>query len=260
MSKVPTVRLGRTELSVSKLGFGTFDFGVSSLGISPEEGGRILRKSHELGVSYWDTSDDYGSHQHVAAGLKRVERNQVVVSTKTSAKTGDEAIKSLHYSLKELGTEYVDIFLLHEVKSDWLKGSREVLKELEHERKTGHLKAIGLSTHSVNVVKEASQFEALDVIMTICCKADQSVISKYHEHIPLEDGSIEEMMEAAKLAHKSGKGIIAMKVLGTSAQPLIADYQSSIGSVARLDFVDALIIGMRSLDQVRKNVRAILTY
>jgi aryl-alcohol dehydrogenase-like predicted oxidoreductase len=258
MRKVPKAKLGDTGLSVSKLGFGTYEFGVASFGINPEEGGRILTESHDLGVSLWDTSDDYGSHPHVAAGLRLVERDDVVVSTKTSARTRSQATKSLRNSLKELGTEYVDVFLLHEVKTDWLKGSREVIRELEHEKKAGHLKAIGLSTHSVNVVKEASRFEALDVIMTICCKADQSMISKYPDHIPLEDGSIEEMIEATRSAHKSGKAVIAMKVLGTSAPPLIADYRSAIESVARLDFVDAMIIGMRNLDQVKKNVRVIL--
>ena len=258
MLKVPMVNLGGTGLKVSKLGFGTFDFGVSSLNISPEEGGRILVESYKLGVNFWDTSEDYGSHPHVASALKRVPRKDVVISTKTNAKSGEEAKKSLKSSLKELKTDYVDIFLLHLVKSDWIDGCHQVLKELNDLKTTGIVKAIGLSTHSVTVVREASKFEELDVLMTICCKADQAMVSKFRDRIPIENGSIEEMFHAIKLAHSSGRGVIAIKILGTSAPPLVRNYQSSIKSIAQLDFVDTMVIGMRSLDEVKKNAKVIL--
>jgi aryl-alcohol dehydrogenase-like predicted oxidoreductase len=184
------VNLGSTGLKVSKLGFGTFDFGVPSLNISPEEGARILVESYKLGVNFWDTSDDYGSHPHVASALKNAPRKDIVISTKTYAKSGLEAKKSLENSLKELDTDYVDIFLLHYVKYNWIKDCHRVLKELEELKTTGVVKAIGLSTHSVAVAKEAAGFEELDVIMAICCKADQSLINRFREHIPLEDGSM----------------------------------------------------------------------
>jgi predicted aldo/keto reductase-like oxidoreductase len=257
--RVGRVNLGITGLKVSRLGFGTFDFGVPSLHITPREGGRILKESHNLGVTYWDTSDDYGSHAHIAAALRLVPRGEVVISTKTSAKTDEQAGKSLESSLGELGTDYVDIFLLHLVKSDWVQDCRRLLKKLSNIKTTGAVKAIGLSTHSVRVVMEASTFEEVDVIMTICCGAGQDVIGRFPDHIPLEDGSIQEMLDAVRLAHDSGKGVIGMKVLGTSAAPLVANYQSSIRSVARLGFVDTMVIGMRNLDQVRKNVRVILS-
>jgi len=262
MRMFSVVNLGNTGLKVSKLGFGTVDFG-NPLNLSPDEGGRILMESYRLGVNFWDTSDDYDSHPHVASALKLVPRREVVVSTKTSAKSGEEAGKSLKSSLKELNTGYIDIFLLHYVKSNWINGCRRVLKELNEIKTTGIVKAIGLSTHSVTVVRAVSQFEEVDVIMAICCRASQAMISKFHDYIPLEDGSIKEMFQALKLAHKSGKGIVAMKVLGggvSSAAPLLGEnYQSSIRSIAQLDFVDSVVIGMRNLDEVKKNVKAIST-
>jgi len=258
MLKVPLVNLGSTKLKVSKLGFGTWAY-QDALNISPEEGGRVLAESFRLGVNYWDTSDDYGSHPHVASALKLVPRKEVVISTKTFAETGKEARKSLKNSLKELGTDYIDIFLLHFVKFDWIDGCHRVLKELNDMKKTGAVKAIGLSTHSVAVVKEASRFQELDVIMAICCNADQTTINEFQEYIPLEDGSIKEMFHAVKLVHDNGKGVIAMKVLGGSAPPFVKNYQSSIKSIAQLDFIDTMVIGMKSLSEVKKNVKAVLS-
>jgi len=251
------VNLGSIGLKVSKLGFGTFDFGVPSLNISPEKGGRILIESHKLGVNFWDTSDDYGSHPHVASALKHLPRKKVVISTKTYAKSFGEAKDSLESSLEELDTNYIDVFLLHYVKHGEVKKCRQALKELNDIKTTGTVKAIGLSTHSVAVVRKASQFEELDVIMTICCKADQTFINKFPRYIPIEDGSIDELFHAIKLAHDNGKGVFAMKVLGNGAPPLVKYYQSAIKAIAQLDFVDAMIIGMRSLDEVKKNVKVI---
>lgn len=261
MLKVPVVNLGGTGLKVSKLGFGTFDFGVPSRNVSPEEGGRVLVESYKLGVNFWDTSDDYGSHPHVASALRNVPRNKVVVSTKTSAEGSEEAEESLKNSLRELDTDYVDIFLLHFVKYDWICDCRQVLRELNDVKTTGTVKAIGLSTHSVAVVREASKFEELDVIMTICHdpKADLSVIGRFREYVPVEDGSIDEMLDAMKLAHSSGKGVVVMKVFGGGVLPLVRNYQSSIKSVAQMEFVDALVVGMKNLDEVKNNVKALLS-
>lgn len=148
--------------------------------------------------------------------------------------------------------DYVDIFLSHFVKSCWINGCHQGLRELNDLKTTGIVKAIGLSTYSVAVVREASRFKELDAIMTTCSKADQAKISKFQKHIPLEDGSIQEMFDAIELPHDSGKGIIAMKVLGTGAPPMVRNYQSSIKAIAQLDFVDAMVIGLRSLDEVKK--------
>ena len=119
MFKVPKVKLGSTGLEVSKLGIGP------PTNLSPEEGDRLLIGSYELGVNFWDTSDDYGSHPHIASALKYVPRKDVVISTKTYAKNGKEATESLKNSLKELETDYLDIFLLHFVQSDQVEASKK---------------------------------------------------------------------------------------------------------------------------------------
>jgi aryl-alcohol dehydrogenase-like predicted oxidoreductase len=251
MPKMPRVDLGTTGLRVSRLGFGP------PVDITSEEGGRLLFDSYKLGVNFWDTSDDYGSHPHVASALKYVPRKEAVISTKTYAKNGKEAMESLKNSLKELETDYLDIFLLHFVQSDQAGACQKVLREMKDLKKTGIVKAIGLSTHSVTVAKKAAQFDELDVIMAVCCKANRTLINKYNQFIHLEDGSMQEMFKALKLAHDNGKAVLAMKVLGGGTPPLIAKYQQAIRAVAKLEFIDALVIGMCNLEEVKKNVEVL---
>jgi aryl-alcohol dehydrogenase-like predicted oxidoreductase len=251
MPKVPKISLGTTGLRASKLGFGP------PVNLTPEEGGKLLFNSYKLGVNFWDTSDDYGSHPHIASALKYVPRKEVIISTKTYAKSGKEATKSLKSSLKELETDYLDIFLLHFVQSNQIEACQKVLREMKELKTTGIAKAIGLSTHSVTVAKKAATFDDLDVIMAVCCKADQALIDKYNEFIHLEDGSMQEMFRALKLSHDNGKVVIAMKVLGGGAPPLIEKYSEPVRAVARLEFVDAMVVGMRNLEEVKKNAQII---
>ena len=65
------------------------------------------------------------------------------------------------------------------------------------------------------------------MLMTICFETDQAMINKFHEHIPFEDGSIEEMLNVIKLPIEVEKGVIAMKVLGTSTSPRASVFLNS---------------------------------
>ena len=258
MQRIPIIRLGKTGLRVSKLGFGEFDFGDEDPHhLGPKEGWRTLTEAFKLGINFWDSTDDYDTHPNGAHAIRLLPRKELVISFKTNAKDGESALKSLNGYLRELRADYIDILLLHCVESEW-KGYPKMLKELERMKDTRLAMAIGLSTHSVKVVRQASKMEEVDVIQTICCKASPAVIDKY---IPIEDGTMEEMYDAVKLAHENGKGTIAMKTLGgrvTGPAPaLVRNYRASIGSIARLDFVDAIFIGMSNLNEVRKDIEAI---
>src|SRR2546425_137575 len=64
------VRLGRTGLTVSTLCFGT-----GYMGGSVASGARLLTRAYDLGITFWDASDDYGTHPHVAQALREVGRD-----------------------------------------------------------------------------------------------------------------------------------------------------------------------------------------
>lgn len=257
MNRMPTVELGNTGLIVSKLGYGTVDLALRSRPVSPQRGGRILAEAYMLGINFWDTSDGYGSHSHIAAALKHVPRDGVVISTKTHFTRNVSLRRDVQNSLGELGTDYVDIFLLHAVEKGQIEDIDQTLEELGLLKARGIIKAAGLSTHSIAIVKKAASTKELDVIFATCCKVEHNLAKKLQKNIPLEDGNMEEMFEALKLAHSKGKGVVAMKVLATGDPSIVDNYQSAIRAVSRLDFVDAILIGMRDLEEVKKNIQAL---
>ena len=112
------IKLGPMQVEVSRLaqGSGTVGSGGSSnqtrqLGLQGLAD--LYRAAYDNGVTLWDTADQYGSHPHVALALKGVPREKVAVLTKTHASTEKEMRADLDRFRKELGTDYIDILLLH---------------------------------------------------------------------------------------------------------------------------------------------------
>jgi aryl-alcohol dehydrogenase-like predicted oxidoreductase len=237
------VTLGNTGLSVSRLGFGTVYLGPDADDLSPREGAGLLLEALELGVSFWDTSDDYGSHPHVAEALSQISRERVIVASK--ARSADHAAQRI---LTELGSEYLDILLYHEAGRTAIEDAHGALRLWRSDRARGRVRALGLSTHSAHVARLAAAWPEVDVLMLPLNAIGACTPGTY-----VEDGGSAEMMQAAELAWRHGKGVVAMKVMGCGT--LARDPLGAIAFAAHRHYVHSLCIGMRSLSQVRENVR-----
>jgi aryl-alcohol dehydrogenase-like predicted oxidoreductase len=260
------IDLAGTGLKVSRLCFGTEPFtfkkgpsGKRTQGDkSSMEGGLILSEAVKLGVNFWDTSDDYGTHPHVAQGLKLVKRSEVVIADKTNALTREEALKAIELSLSDFGTDYVDIMFLHIVpfKGAWRQNSQNepyysgslderhgALKGFLEAKESGLIKAVALSTHSTKVLRNVVEEPAIDVVCT--------PLNKVQSHI--DDGSLDDHVEAIKAVKDSGKAVYVIKVL--SAGALRDDAERSIMYALRFkDFIDAWNIGMYDVEDVKRNI------
>jgi uncharacterized protein len=237
-----SAQFGNTGLAVSRLCFGTAYLGPLGDKHSPEAGGNLLVEAFERGISFWDTSDDYGTHPHVAAALRQVPREQVVIATKTY-----EPEDAVEKALDELETGYVDLMLVHCVELSRIDAARNGLAILERDKARGLVRALGFSTHSAEVARRAAGWPEVQVLLAIVNQT-----GTWEQHSRIMDGDITLMLRALQRAHAAGKGIYAMKVLGGGN--LAADPAAAIGYAASLPYVHSLCIGMRSLDEIEQNV------
>ncbi len=237
------VRLGR-RLQVSQVCFGTEHI----IKYTPEEGGRILRDAlRDHGVFFWDTAPIYGSHPQVRRGLALVRREEAVVCSKTFAESADEAREDVHAILAELGTEYIDLCLLHKVEQ--LDSRREALSVLLQAREQGRVRSVGLSTHSAAVVLEASRTEEIEVVCATLNRTGHSI----------DEGSPTQMAEALAVAHRAGKGTYVIKTLGQGT--LASDVEGALGWVMQHhESIDAYNIGVASLEELRQDIRCVNSF
>jgi aryl-alcohol dehydrogenase-like predicted oxidoreductase len=121
---------------VSRLSFGTVFMGTRSDNLSPSEGADLLLEAFQRGVNYWDTSDDYGSHPHIASALRRCPRDQVVISSRTGFPG-----KPVNVLLEELDTDYLDILFAHDVAIDLIELARDALISWQEQESSGKVRA-----------------------------------------------------------------------------------------------------------------------
>lgn len=201
--------LGKTGITIPRifLGTGTGDRHGECIQakIPPEEFAPLLKEAYQCGLNFWDTSDDYGTHPHVRLGMQGIEREKLIVATKTYAITAEEARASVRKSLQELETDYVDILHIHSVDSHSLftKKMEGALRGLLQEKKEGRIRAIGFSTHTIGVLEKAVDVPEIDIIMTN--------FNKFEVHM---DASLEWYTRCLERAHQNGKGALVMKTIG----------------------------------------------
>ena len=244
------VTLGKTGIKVSRLAVGTGTNGFAHRSNQTEELGisglaDLLIAAYNNGINFWDSADSYGTHPHLKEALKHVKREKVVILTKTHASTADEMKSDLERYLKELGTDYIDILLLHLMRSpDWPKEKEGAMEVLEKARKDGVIRAHGVSCHTIEALEAASNSDWVQV--------DLARINP--EGIRMDD-DVPVVTKVLQKMHKQGKGIVGMKIFGGGR--LTGKPDECLRYVLNLDFVDAFTIGQESKDQMMDLVKRI---
>ena len=156
-----TIRLGRTNLVVSKNGFGALP--VQRVGM--EDACHLLRKAYENGINYFDTARAYSdSEEKLGNALSDVRKN-IIISTKTGATSVEDFWKHLNQSLSLLKTDYIDIYQFHNPAFCPKPGDGTGLYEAMLEaREKGMIRFIGMTNHRLSVAEEAVRSGLYDTL------------------------------------------------------------------------------------------------
>ncbi len=187
------IKLGRTNLIVGGTGFGA----IPIQRISFDDAKHILRKAYENGVNLFDTARAYSdSEEKIGCALSEV-RKDIIIASKSMAKDKKQLFKDLETSLKNLKTDYIDIYQLHSPfklpdpdDTDGLYGGLLEAKE------KGMICYIGISNHRVDVAIEAAKTEMYDTVQ-----------------FPLSSISAEMDLALIEVCRERNLGVIAMKAL-----------------------------------------------
>ena len=207
------VVLGRTGIHTSRLAMGTGTIGgggesnQTRLGTSPLVT-LMLDGYHENGLRFFDTADSYGSHPYVAGAIKQLPRDKVTLLTKTDHRDPKEVRADLDRFRRELGTDYIDILLIHCVtEDDWTTRYRGVMDVLSEAKQKGIIRAHGVSCHSIEALRAAaaaSDWVDIDLVR----------LNPVGAHM---DAEADTVIGVIKQMRAQGKGIVGMKILGQGA-------------------------------------------
>ena len=156
--------LGKTGLKISRLGFG----GIPIQKIDAVGTKKLIGELIEAGVNFIDTARGYTvSEEYLGFGLEGV-RDRFVLATKSMARTKEAMAKDIETSLKNLRTDYIDLYQVHNPNARDLEqvmaegGALEALLEAKAEGKIGH---IGVTLHSVDLFRQAVDLPWVETVM-----------------------------------------------------------------------------------------------
>jgi len=250
------VPLGKTNIKVSRVGFGTGMRGgnrqSNQTRLGEENFEALLRAAYERGVRLFDLADLYGTHPYVARALSKMPRKDYVISTKIWWRGGGIPERQrpapdvvVERFLNELNTDYIDLILLHCVDSakwpDELSKQMNILTKL---KKKGLVRAHGVSCHSLQAMQACIKEPWVDSVhVRINPYAEKMDVPK-PEDIP----RVEAVLQAL---HKQGKAVIGMKIIGEGAfRDSDEKRDNSVRYVLNVGCVDAMVVGFEKVEEI----------
>ena len=235
-------RLGNTDLEVSIAGFGVLPMGPSQLALPVEEGAEIIRHALRNGINFLDTAQYYRTYPYISKALENGEFEDVIICSKSLCQDYEGMMDAILEARESLNRDVIDIFLMHEVRSGQLEERMGAWQALKDAKEKGLVRAIGLSTHHIDITKAAASMEDLDVIFPLINYAGLG-IRKGDEF-----GTKEEMLQNMTDCHIAGKGIFSMKAFGGGS--LTGHYQEALDYVFSKDCIDSVMIGFGKISEV----------
>jgi 1-deoxyxylulose-5-phosphate synthase len=244
------VKLGPMKVELSRLAMGT---GTNGSGGSSNQTKKLgvagladlFRAGYDQGVTFWDTADQYGTHPHAKEALKKTPREKITLLTKTHASTEAEMRADLDRFRRELGTDYLDIVLLHcMIDGNWNEKKKGAMAVLSEAREKGIIRTHGVSCHTLEALKTAA---ATDWVQVDLARFNPAGIAM--------DASPDVVRPVLQEMKAKGKGIIGMKVLG--AGRLRDKTDECLQHELAQDFIDCFTIGAESRAELQDLINKI---
>ena len=253
------VILGETNLSVSRVGMGVLPIGPGQLALPLDRGAEIICYAVKNGINFIDTAQYYRTYPYIkralemlvdseeessrraatsrAAGSRAADKvsDSLVICSKSLAQDYSGMMSAIHEAMAELERPFIDIFLMHEVRTGGFEERKGAWQALIDARDQGLVRAIGVSTHHIDVTLQMAGIPECDVVFPLINYASMGI------RRGSDAGSCEEMLEAIRACRNGGKGIFTMKVFGGGN--LTDNYQKALDYVFSKDEIQSVMIG-----------------
>lgn len=265
---VDQVTLGKTGINLSRLGIGTGTrSGTTQRNLGHEDFNSMIKYAYDQGITYFDTADAYQTHQWVREAIKGLPREKLFIQSKMLVGAGmrrggaapASPLETLDRFRKEIGVDYIDSLLVHcQVAENWDEQNKQVLDELQEAKEKKIIRSHGVSCHSLAATTKAASLEWVDVNLVRINPQGVNVDSgSTNVFAQSSESNVPKIVEQMKIMCKNGHGIIGMKLIGEGVFTDIEQRKKSLTWVMQQDIVDAVVIGMKSKEEIDEAIKHI---
>lgn len=226
------INLGSTEMKIKRVGFG----GIPIQRITQEDTNLVIDELEKNGINFIDTARGYTISEEYIGNALKGRRKKFFIATKSMSRDYESMKNDIDISLKNLQTYYIDLYQLHNVKLEEYKtifNEDKAFRALLEAQKEGKIKYIGITSHSLYTIEQAVEDGRFSTI-----QFPYNIVEDQADKI-------------FRKAHDKNIGIIVMKPLAGGA---LDDATLAIKYILSKDYIDVVIPGMDSVNQVKENV------
>jgi predicted aldo/keto reductase-like oxidoreductase len=224
--------LGKTGLDISVIGFG----GIPIQRVTAGEANAIANRALDLGINFFDTARGYTDSEEKLGAALKARRKEAIVATKSMARTREAMAADIRKSLETLGLDYIDLYQLHNVKSqkelDRILNPDGALAALLKAKEAGLIRHIGITGHIKDFLLGTLQLDEIETVQ--------------FPFNAVETVGVPALLEKAR---EKGIGVIVMKPLAGGA---FKNADLALRYILEHN-ITAVIPGMDSLQQVEEN-------
>jgi aryl-alcohol dehydrogenase-like predicted oxidoreductase len=226
--------------------------------LGQDEFTRLVRHAYDRGIRFFETADSYrGMPEMLAIALKGIPRDTYRLMTKMGPRQPDPAA-SIDNLRTALGTEYIDIVLLHAVRTAEWPQEREATRDaLSAAKQKKIVLAHGASVHGLVPLRVCPGAQWLDVALL---RINHNGTMMDNLRGDSENGDVAEVATRARQIHGAGIGVISMKAMGEGRFTTPEDREASIKYLMGLGLVDSTTIGYKSPAEIDEAIERIDTH
>jgi len=250
-SLLPKRIFGNTGEEISILGLGgegllrSFDRGKEAV--------PLIQRALDLGITYFESARAYGGSEAYYGSALKERRKEVFLASKSQDRTRDGALRHLEETLKKMRTEYLDLWLIHDVRTtrdiDLIFGPNGAIKAFEGARQNRLVRFIGVSGHrNPAILSRVLQLFPFDVVLMPVNPAEPHYWSFF--------------TDVMRVANEKGMGILGMKTLsrGVCVKLFGEDGVESFLRFALSQPITAAVVGCDTIEQLEMNARIARTF
>lgn len=250
------VTLGKSNVKVTRLAFGTGTYGGRvQRELGQPEFTRLVRHAYDRGVRFFETADAYtGMPQMLATALKGVPRDSYKLMTKYRLRDQENIKATIDRLRSDLGTEYVDILLMHCLRSpSWPEEQKRLQDEFSEAKVKQIIVAHGASCHGLLPLRHFPSHQWLDVaLLRINHKGTK--MDTMHTRDTDDLGNVPEVVSHIKKVHAQGTGVLGMKLIGEGQFTTAADREAAMRFAFGTGAVDSVTIGFKNTAEIDESI------
>jgi aryl-alcohol dehydrogenase-like predicted oxidoreductase len=246
------VTLGKSNVKVTRLAFGTGTFGGRvQRELGQEQFTRLVRHAYDRGIRFFETAESYrGMPEMLGTALKGLPRDSYALMTKYSTPAAGDPLPKIDNFRRQLQSEYIDILLLHCLRPPtWENDYRSLQDGFSEAKSKKVILAHGASVHGLPALRTLPGNRWLD--LTLMRTNHNGTRMDADSQVEVNTtGDVSEVFSHARKMHSQGMGIIGMKLCGEGRFTQAEDREAAMKYVLNSGCVDAVTMGFKSTAEV----------